>query len=123
MEEKVLFEQNDVKVTNARFVVGNKTTAINGVTSISTRISRPSVGGPIIGVLLGLVLLFSLEGAGKLIGLVIAGIAGYILYSQKPTHYIVLNSASGEVDAHNSKDELFINGIVAALNDALIHRG
>ena len=123
MNEKILFEQGNVKITNARFIVGNKTTAINGVNSISSRVAHPSRTGPIIGVVIGLAILFGADGAAKLFGLLIAGIGGWILYSQKSSHFVVLVTSSGAVDALDSTDEPFIQSVIAALNDALVHRG
>jgi Family of unknown function (DUF6232) len=123
MDEKVIFEQGNVKITNARFVVGDKTTAINGVNSISSRILAPSRMFPVIILLVGLAILFGADGAGKLIGIAIVGIAGWFLYNQKPTHFVVLVTSSGAVDALDSKDEPFIRSVISALNDALVHRG
>lgn len=123
MSEQVFFESGDVKVTNARFVVGNQTHAMNGVTSVSSHVTPPSRMGPIVGIAVGLLMLLAADGSGKLIGLVIAGIAGFILYSQKAMHAVVLRSASGEVQALTGTDANHINGVVSALNEALIHRG
>ena len=123
MEEKTFFEQNNVKVSNARFIVDGQTFAMNGVTSVKAVVVPPSRMGPIIGLLIGLAILIGAGGMGKLLGLVVAGAAGYILYSQKATHIVVLNSASGEQNALSNTDASFITGVVTALNDALIHRG
>jgi Family of unknown function (DUF6232) len=123
MDERVFFEQGDVRVTNARFVVGSKTHAMNGVTSVSSHRMPASVVGPIIGIVVGLLILMGASGSGKILGVAVIAIAGYVLYSQKATHVVVLQSASGKVDALSSKDGGMIQGVVAALNDALIHRG
>jgi succinate dehydrogenase hydrophobic anchor subunit len=123
MEERVFFENQQVKVTNARFVVGNQTHAINGITSVSSYITPPSRMGLIVGVLVGIGMILSGPWSVKLIGLTIAGICGFVLKTQKSTHTVVLQSASGKVEAHSGTDAPQITGIVTALNDAIIHRG
>ena len=123
MSEQVFFENGNVKVTNARFVVGNQTHAMNGVTSVASHVAHPSRLWPIIGIVVGLLILLSADGSGKLVGMAVAGIAGFILYNQKATHAVVLRSASGEVQALSGTDADHINGVVSALNEALIHRG
>ena len=123
MDEKIFFEQGNIKVTNARFIVGAETHAMNGVTSVKSHAISPNRTGPIIGIVIGLLILLSAESSGKVFGLLIAGVAGWIFYKQKATHSVVLRSASGEVQAHTSQNEPLIGGIVQALNDALIHRG
>ena len=123
MEEKTFFEQNNVKVSNARFIVDGQTFAMNGVTSVKSVVVPPSRMGPIIVLLIGLAILIGADGVGKLLGLAVAGAAAYFLYSQKATHTVVLNSASGEQNALSNTDASFITGVVTALNDALIHRG
>ena len=123
MEERTFFEQGNVKVSNARFIVGNQTYAMNGVTSVKSHSTPPSRTGGIIAFIFGIVVLFAAEGSGRLIGLAIAVAAGYFLYGQKTEYAVVLNSASGEAQALTGTDETYINGVISALNDALIHRG
>ena len=123
MSETIFFENGNVKVTNARFVVGNQTHAMNGVTSVASHVTPPSRGAWIAGVAFGLLMTIVADGAGKLIGLAIAGVCGFLLYNQKSTHAVVLRSASGEVQALSGTDSNYINGVVSALNEALIHRG
>ena len=123
MEEKIFFESGDVKVTNARFVVGNQTHAMNGVTSVSSHTTPPSRMGLIIGAIVGVLILLGASGSTKIVGLGIAGICGFLLFNQKANHAVVLHSASGEVQALSGTDAGHINGVVSALNEALIHRG
>ena len=127
-EEKFLSEGN-VLVTNARFVVNSQTYALSGVTSVKSLVETPDNVGPIIGVILGFVMAISAFGKGSVewglvaIGLVFVTVAGLILWSQKPTHHLVLRTSSGEVRAISSRDGEFIVRVVAALNDAIIARG
>lgn len=123
MDEKIFYENGNVRVNNARFIVANQTHAMNGVTSIAHVASPPQRGGLILALLLGLALLFFGEGGTRLVGVLIAAGCAYALYNQKATHVVVLRSSSGEVKALSDTDEAHIRSVVNALNDALIHRG
>ena len=123
MAEQVFFEQGNVKVTNARFIVDSKTYAMNGVTSVKSSIVPPNRTGAIIAIGVGLLMVFAAEGAAKIIGIAIAAAGAWFLSQQKSTHSVYLSSASGEVQALSDTDESYINSVVHALNEALIHRG
>lgn len=123
MDEKNFFENDVVKVTNARFIVNSETYAMNGVTSVKSHVIPANRIGAIIGIIIGLTFLFVGEGGFRIFGIIIALIAGAILYNQKATHAVVLKSASGETQALSSQDKNYIDNVVSALNDALIHRG
>jgi hypothetical protein len=123
MSEQVFFEQGNVKVTNARFIVDSQTYAMNGVTSVKCNTVPPSRGGALIAIGIGVLILLVADGFGKLLGLLIAGAGGWFLSRQKSTHSVYLSSASGEVQALSDTDESFISSVVHALNEALIHRG
>lgn len=123
MEEKAFFNQGNVSVSSARFIVDGQTYAMNGVTSVKTGRKDPSRWGPII---LGIVGLVSLGGAAAgsvILGLTLIGLAVFWWTKQKPELSVVLSSASGEAQALKSKDAEFINGVIEALNSAIIHRG
>ena len=123
MEEKSFFEQGGVKVTNARFIVNNQTYAMNGVTSVKSGETKPSRTGPIIVAVLGLGGLLSGSTGGVIVGLLLIAGAVYWWMQQKPTLTVLLSSSSGEAKALSSQDAPYINGVIAALNNALIHRG
>ena len=123
MEETVFFESGGTRVTNARFVVNSKTFAMNGVTSVRQSLAPADIKGPIIAIIVGIVVFLAASGAAKIVGVVIAGIGGWMIYSSKSTHYVFLSSASGEQQALESKDQAYIDGVVTAINEALIHRG
>jgi hypothetical protein len=122
MDERVFFEQGDVKVTNARFIVGRRTYAMHGVTSVKSSVAPPNRGALIIAIIVGLLMLAGPVGM-KVFGIIVAGVAIWILSQQKSTHAVFLSSASGEVQALANTDEAYIGGVVNALNEALVHRG
>ncbi|NOU46184.1 MAG: hypothetical protein HOO86_03880 [Bacteroidales bacterium] len=119
-EEKVFLDERGIKVTSARFISLGKTHSIAGVTEVSTFIHRPERKYPIIVAAIGIILLlFKVYVFGVV--LIAAGVAWWII--QKNEYSVMLSSASGNSDAFRDKDEAFIDRVVAALNDAIVHRG
>lgn len=49
--------------------------------------------------------------------------AVYYFVISKKMYYVRIGTAGGEVDALQSKDASYANQIVAAMNDAIVHRG
>lgn len=123
MDEKTFFESGNVKVTNARFIVGSRTYAMSGVTSVKSHVEEPKRGGPIIVGLLGLIITLIGTVTAIVIGLVLIAAAVMMLIGQKPEYSVILSSSSGEVQALSSEDEAHISGVINSLNDVLIHRG
>lgn len=118
--EKTFLESGAVTVTNTRFIVPGQTYAMSGVTSVRFERVEPKRGWPIFITLVGLLLLASdaLRAFGVI--LLVIGIAWLVLV--KTDFAVALSSASGEVRAIKSKDSAFINGIVNALNEAIVYR-
>lgn len=123
MDEKLFFNQNNVSVSNSRFIVDGQTYAMNGVTSVKTGKKEPARVGPIILALVGILILFGGEIGPIFIGLIMIGLAVFWWKKQKPELSVVLNSSSGEAQALKSQDADFINGVIEALNNSIIHRG
>lgn len=127
MAEETFFNEGDVKVTSARFVIPAQTYALSGVTSVKNLKEEPSKKWPIILIIIGVIILLAglsgKEAAGIIFGLIAAGggIAWFVL--NKPLYHVVLSSASGEVRSLSSKDSDYISRVINALNDAIIHRG
>jgi hypothetical protein len=117
-EEKVFFDEQGVKVTNARFVTFGKTHSMSGVTAVSSYINKPNRKQPIILAVVGIIIvIFHWSGA-----IFIAGAIAW-WFIQKNTYSVVLSSASGNEDALTDKNEDFIQRAVTALNDAIVFRG
>lgn len=119
MEETVFFNQAGVSVSNARFIVNSQTYAMNGVTSIKQAVNHPSRLGPIVLGFIGFLFLF-----GSIV-LALIFLAAAILWwmNQKPEWFVILSSASGETKALSSNDKTYIDGVINALNQSIIHRG
>src|SRR6266481_842 len=122
--ERTLLQDGNILVTNARFVVGGHTYAMNGVTSIAAFSDMPSRKGPVI--LMGLGTLISLLNRNfitLLMGCCLVALGIFWWKTIKPNFFIRLRTASGEIKALTSKDSDFIGRVIRALNDAIILRG
>jgi uncharacterized protein YunC (DUF1805 family) len=119
MNETVVFDENNVKVTNARFIVNEQTYAMNGVTSVKRFEKKPPRIVPIIIGVAGL----GAMSASIIVGLLILAAAFGIWKIQKAQYSVVLSTSSGEAQALTSPDRPYIERVIAALNDAIIKRG
>jgi len=122
MEEKSFFNEGGISVSNSRFIAGGQTYAMSGVTSVKSFRADPSRKGPII---MGVIGVLALMGGGTVTFVGLALIAGAVAlwFSQKPEFSVLLYTASGEAKAHTSNDGDLISKVVAAVNDAIVHRG
>ena len=123
MGETVFLDEAGVTVTQARFVHGAQTFAMSNVTSVGSARTDPSRRGPIVLVVLGVVLILAHQAASIAFGVLLAGLGAWWYQSQKPTHVVLLRSASGESRAFSSKDKTQVDRIVAAVNSAIVARG
>lgn len=119
MDEKTFFEYDDVKVTNARFISGSQTYAMSNVTSVKAFEEKPSRIGGIIVLIIGL----AIAANSPVPGIVIAAAAGYYLYQQKTMYHVMLATAGGETSALKTNQKEYLGKVVAALNEAIVHRG
>jgi len=91
MEERVFFEHGSVKVTNARFIVGTRTYAMNGVTSVKSSVTPPTRGLPL--ALMGIGALMIIGGGigVKLLGVALIGAGIWVWSQQRSTHAVFLS--------------------------------
>jgi hypothetical protein len=120
MEEQIFFEYGDVKVTNARFINGGQTYAMNNVTSVKPYEKKPSRIGGIVVLLIGIAVLVE---ASFATGLLITAAAAYYLYQQKTIYHILLSTSAGETTALVTYQRDYLNQVIAGLNNAIVHRG
>jgi uncharacterized membrane protein len=123
MEEKVFFSHGNVSVSNARFIVNGQTYAMNGVTSVKQSVNYPSRLGPVILGIIGLLPMLSGHAPGIVWGMVLLALTVIWWTKQKPLWIVVLNSSSGETQALTNENRAFIDGVIEALNQSIIHRG
>ena len=124
MSEQTFYQNGNVSITNTRFMVGTTTYAMHGVTSVKRRQVNPPKGGSIILGIIGIVMLLACPAIVLKLAGVVAIIIAVIWYrSIKSVHIVLLNSASGETQALSSTDNIYINEVITALNQAIIYRG
>lgn len=119
MEEQTFFEYEDVKVTNARFITGGQTYAMNNVTSVKPFEQKPNRFWGVIALLVGLLTC----GTSLVWGLTITAVAAYYLYQQKTIFQIILATSAGETKALTTYQRDYLNQIIRALNNAIVARG
>lgn len=119
MVETTFFDSGDVKITNARFISGTQTYAMNNVTSVKPFVEVPKRFWLIVVLLVGLLVMTN----NVIVGLVIVAVAAAILYGQKTKYHLVLSTAGGETKALLTYDRGYLDGVMDALNQAIIHRG
>ncbi|MCD6622850.1 DUF6232 family protein [Klebsiella michiganensis] len=124
MEEKEFYRNGNVSITNARFMVGSTTYAMNGVTSVKRGEKAPSKMGPIVTGIIGVVMVFAAATLMyKAIGVLLVLFAVFWFKGLKTEYLVFLNSASGESQALTSTDKSYIDSVIHHLNEAIIHRG
>lgn len=124
--EHKFFEDGDVLVTNTRFVRGNETFAMSGITSVKSFTEVPSKKGPIVVIVIGALVFLALMQSnigGALVGAVLVALGIWWLRRIKDIHHVRLVTASSERDAMGSTDGAYINNVVTAINQAIVHRG
>lgn len=121
MEELSIFEEGNVKVTNARFVVDGQTYAMNSVTSVRQFEKKPQRIWPISVFLVGLVIAFG--GGSGIFGSIVMAVGVALWVIQRTEFSVLLSTASGEARALASKDGAYILRVVSALNTAIVQRG
>jgi hypothetical protein len=119
VEEKTFFEYEDVKVTNARFDSGSQTYAMSNVTSVKAFEQRPKRLGGIFVLVVGLLVAINAPIAETVIALA----AAIYLYLQKTVFHVMLATSGGETSALKTYQREYLEKVVGALNEAIIHRG
>ena len=119
MDEKTFFEYEDAKVTNTRFITGSQTFAMSNITSVKAFEQKPKRLLGILALIIGLGVAIQ----SPVIGILIAAAAGLYLYMQKTVFHVMLSTSGGESSALKTFQRDYLDKIVSALNDAIVHRG
>ncbi len=127
MAEETSFysDQSGVRVTDKRVIVGNTTYSLANITSVSNSVEKPSLTGPILSIVIGLLLLVAgasgKSGGAALIGALVV-LFGIVWYRGcKPLWHLRIASASGESTPLRSTNQQWITNIARAINEAIIH--
>jgi len=128
-EEIAVYHDENIRVTNLRAMLQGKTYAMANVTSVSmyTQFGNkaPGVTLAVLGGLTLLAAIASTELRGCFLGFggLMLTIGVLAAWAAKDTYWVRIGSASGETNALSSRDRDYITRVVAAMNDAIVHRG
>ncbi|MAB38696.1 MAG: QacE [Aequorivita sp.] len=120
-QEKMFYQDSTVTVTQSRYIAGSKTYAMRNISSVSLFKIDKSRTGAILLLIVGILLLF-FEGI-RVVGVILAILGGIWLFSIKDEYSVRISTNAGEANSLVSKDQAYIQKVVNALNDAIIHRG
>lgn len=120
MEEKTFFEYDDVKITNTRFMIGSQTYAMSNITSVKAYEEKPKRTLGIIGLIAGIIIAVQIE---PIAGAIIAFVSILLMFIQKTVYHVMLNTSGGETSALKTHQTEYLNKVVSALNEAIVHRG
>lgn len=119
--ETTFYQDPTVTVTQSRFVTQSKTYAMRNISSVHIFEIVKSKVIPIILIILGLPMLISKETLFYGFLVILFGILWLIL--NKNQYAVRISTNAGEANSIVSKDKAYIQKIVNALNEAIIHRG
>jgi len=124
-QETPFFTDNSVTITNARAIIHGTTYALANVTSVRPWIVKKSTTPLLLGILsllAGLGVAFGSAGCGGVV-LLLGAVCLLVYFTSKDRYFVRIGTAGGEVDALVSTSFAYVNQIVTALNNAIIHRG
>ncbi|KPE50450.1 DUF6232 family protein [Chryseobacterium indologenes] len=122
MENELTFYQDGfVTVTQSRYVTESKTYAMRNISSVHVFEIIKSRTKAVLMIIFGLFLLFSKDIFW--IGIIIIALGIWWLFSIKNEYAVRISTNAGEANSITSKNRDYIQKIVNALNDAIIHRG
>ena len=120
--EKTFYKDQNVYVTQSRFVVGGKTYAMRNISSVTNYRTEKSKAGAIFLILIGLLAL-TFGGSGMTFGVIMIAIGVLIIVRTKDDYSVQISSNSGESKALVSKNRDYIQKIVDSVNEVIIFRG
>lgn len=119
--EVTFYQDSQVTITQARFVTNSKTYAMRNISSVHLFVIVKSKKLPVVMIIIGAALLLSDD--SRWIGILLAAAGALAIALMKNDFAVRISTNSGEANSIASKDRLYIQGIVDALNEAIIHRG
>jgi predicted Zn finger-like uncharacterized protein len=134
-EEQVLFNSDNVTVSNSRFIVGGQTYAMNSITRVMAGVIKGDILGywwiifsmSVCGIF---AIAFSImaDGSGWWIALglflLLVGWTGLNEGIPQDKYTVLISISGGELkQILVNEDAVYINNIVTALNDAIVSRG
>ena len=119
--EVTFYNDNNVTVTQSRFVTHSKTYAMRNISSVHIFEIVKSKAKAVFVILFGVILLFSKD--IFYVGIILIALGIWWFISVKNEFAVRISTNAGEANSIISKDKAYIQKIVNALNEAIIHRG
>lgn len=126
MDEKTFYSDNSVQVTSSRVVMPGTTYALRNISSVRTLVFTPSHSLDIALIVIGIIILLigiSSSAGAAFVGLILAGAGIALFMTKKPDYLVRLGTNAGEQDGIRSKDKVYIDRIVNAINESIISKG
>jgi hypothetical protein len=120
MEETIFYQNGSIKVTQSRFIVENKTYAMRNISSVYIGVITPNRLPGILFLIIGILIAISEQ--GRALGVIIAIIAAVYIFFLKDKFSVRISTNAGETNGVISTDRRFVENIVQALNEAIIHQ-
>ncbi|MBK1894867.1 DUF6232 family protein [Chryseobacterium paridis] len=119
--ETTFYQDNSVLVTQSRYITESKTYAMRNISSVHIFEIEKNRIGPVLIIVFGIPFLFSRDVFW--IGLILIAVGVLRLFSIKNEYSVRISTNAGEANSLVSKNREYIQTIVNALNEAIIHRG
>lgn len=120
-KEITFYQDANVQVTQSHFITNSKTYAMRNISSVHIFEIVKSRVMPVIIMVTGVLLLFAKE--ARIVGIIAIILAVLLLMPIKNEFAVRISTNSGEANSIISKDKNYVEQIVNALNNAIIHRG
>jgi ABC-type uncharacterized transport system permease subunit len=118
--QEAIFSDASVFVSSTRVIISGTTYPTANITSVRSFSREPSRTGPGVLILIGLISLIT-RAWGVAFIFCAAGVTWWVL--QKTAFTVLIGTAGGEHQALNSNDGKYVDGIVSAINEAIVARG
>ncbi|MEO3407393.1 DUF6232 family protein [Mucilaginibacter sp. CAU 1740] len=119
--ETTFYQDTQVLVTQSRYVTNSKTYAMRNISSVHIFEIIKSKKLPIAMIVIGVLML--LADSARVFGFLLLATGIALLFIIKNEYAVRISTNSGEANSLVSKDQRYIQNIVNALNEAIIHRG
>lgn len=119
--EKIFYNDEDVTITQSRYVTNTKTYAMRNISSVAIFEVSQNYSLQIILLLLGLVMLVVED--VRIIATIIIAISIYWIIKTKGKYAVRISTNAGETNSIVHTDKIYVKKVVNALNEAMIYRG
>ena len=122
-QEKIFFQDTDVTVTQSRFISGGTTYAMRNISSVFLYKFPKNLSKPKFLIAVGIILLIISNDIYKLIGVAVIVLGILWFKSIKDKYAVRISTNAGQLNSIISEDSMYLQKIVDAVNDAMVHRG